>query len=1857
MRKILHRFLVVVVIFFTSNSMAYAGTGIWDFYVYIGGQGYYLNNSSGYGGLQAYNGTNFGNVTSSSLFITAAQINTYKTTGSSNVCGGTMYYRVYMQGTTAPAFTALPQALNYDGTYGDVISGASTNQRWKASSPNQDLKSGVTQPGTYNVEIRFDYTGDNSSSSGCGTTFTGTVYTATFTFGNTYYWIGGSTSGWNTSGAWSTSLGGASAGAITPSTSNIYIFDASNLGGGYTGAVVATHGSLGAGFNVAQIILKNNANITYGPSSSSRAITVTGGSGTDFDIPSGSTWTMSNSYSNTSVTMATSATAVIAGTVHLGAAVRTNTTGASSSFLAGTDKRSVAFNSGGICEINISGSSGVFPFGSGTDSSVVFYSGSKMVHERSDYIFGGITKNVVYFDHGSTYEFTASNSNASYNAFRIQNSGGTPSTRTFGIVLWNPYDNGSALNAGAFGSDIILDSMVVSSSTTVSAINIQDGTHTLTIYGNLSNYSTTTLLNFSPSVNGTFTINFSGTSGTQYILNRNPAASGAGIVFGTTSSTRIVNINVGSSSTVRMGNGVDAGDFQLSSPSSTPGNTVFTVNGTLNMGTSISYANTSSTGRGGTFITTSGSTLQMGHLSGINLFASGNIGNVQNSTRTFNTAGNYEYNATTGNQVTGDALPATVNNLTINNTTSTNNTVQITNSAGTQVNGALYMTAGTMDLNGKTITMGNTTANTIYVTGARAINNTNATNGRVDVPSTSSALTITSASGTSLTFGTNAELQTAKSVNFGSTFTTTNDTFRIKNGGYVPTGGYAPYYGTGSTLIYDCGCNFTSINSTTKEWYENTTGNNYGVPYNVMIKAGSSLNFSSTNFVHELRGDLTIGETTGSSSTLYLSTGSGDLNIGGNWIRNQQGIFTHNNNRVYFNGATGNQTIQVTGGGTETFSGITITKSGGGNVQLITTPNLTNIASAKNSGDVIQIFYGGLDLNGDTLTLSGTGGNINVANGIRTITGAANSTVVVSGSSGTISKTVTSSSSGTLVIDANVKVKVATGIDFGYSSGAITTINGSLEMGPNAYVNSSTNSAPYYGVGSTLIYNTLSNFISINTNTKEWYENSFGSVAGVPYHVTIKSGSSLNFSNTSFDHELRGNLTIGEATGSSSTLTLSTTSGGDLNVGGNWTRNALGVFIHNNREVEFNGSNDATITVSATDPVEEFAYMLLNKSAKANKLTLASSVRVSDRARFNKGTLDLGTKFFTILSTAAKTGRIGQSDSANTNFLYGSDNNTGQFIIQRYFPAKRAWRLVAAPLKNGGGTHTISQAWQEGMAFDYQTGSTFAGDTVAATYATQITGGSISNGFDLSFENKASILKFVSSGSSTFNNSTGTWTPPGNTNSTSVNSEQGWMLFVRGDRKNYGQITTASKTPLLTTLRPRGQINIGDVRVPASGNLTGIQVVGNPYASAVDFNAVAKSGSVNTTQYWVWDPQVGGINGRGAFVALAWNSGTSTYDRSIPLTTGTSTYDNRNIPSGAAVMVDFGTTGGYITFSESNKSSQDTTKAFRPSSGIRTTLNSVEPDGTTFVTDGVLTLFNPTYDTAVNKEDVMKLVNVEGENFSIKKNGALLSIEKTRLPKNTDTIFLNWSKVKVRNYQLEITLDSLENSWTKFYLEDAYKKTLTPLSYSDTTKYDFKIIREDSGSFKADRLRLILKYDPPVYSTTKAWQQQNNVRLQWGLNEEKYVVRFVIERSIDGINFLPIGKIEAEDIRGKGIHQWLDTKPLFGNNFYRIRGIGENGHIIYSPIVRVLVARPSIAVYPNPVTNGLVGLQFTNMPEGNYQIVLMNSVGQPIVRRQFNHVGGNRTEQITLGTVRARGNYQIEILSPDGSSSVIKLVY
>ncbi|WDF48306.1 T9SS type A sorting domain-containing protein [Chryseobacterium sp. KACC 21268] len=531
---------------------------------------------------------------------------------------------------------------------------------------------------------------------------------------------------------------------------------------------------------------------------------------------------------------------------------------------------------------------------------------------------------------------------------------------------------------------------------------------------------------------------------------------------------------------------------------------------------------------------------------------------------------------------------------------------------------------------------------------------------------------------------------------------TVNGTLQLNNGGFVSSN--APVYGASSTLVYNTtygvGTEWTTTGTTAGSGIPNhvTIQNNAAVTYgavgarglagNLTITSGSltsgdilnvkgtttNVGTLTTNSTANFTGLVTnsgtfnsngvsnlAGNFTNSVTAAILSLG-GDFYLGGNWAN--AGTFTPNNKAVFFNGATGTQSITNTNSSnsnTETFAYLVNNKAAG------TLSITSNIIISGTSGDVFQIINSAAtSLNGAnrTITFNGNGGNILVSGAERTITGTSTTAAIVI--NGT--KTVRSTSGGTLVLGTNITTKLSNGINFG---AGLTTVSTALEINNGGYV---ITNAPIYASTSTLTYNVGAGY-GVNN---EWTGNATTAGAGIPQNVIITGNTIINMPNSI--RGLAGNLSINAL----SSLNMNNTIGADLALGGNFTNN--GTFAPNNTAVIFNG-NDTTQTISGATA---FDYFIVNKTGTFGTVTLASSIIINKDLTLTSRSITLSSFNLTLPNKSSVI-----TSNANS---YINATGTGKLIRQNIdgtadwiFPMGVAATLRYAPLtvKNLSGTTEI----------------------------------------------------------------------------------------------------------------------------------------------------------------------------------------------------------------------------------------------------------------------------------------------------------------------------------------------------------------------------------------------------------------------------------------------------------------------------------------------------------------------------------------------------------------------------------------
>ena len=673
-----------------------------------------------------------------------------------------------------------------------------------------------------------------------------------------------------------------------------------------------------------------------------------------------------------------------------------------------------------------------------------------------------------------------------------------------------------------------------------------------------------------------------------------------------------------------------------------------------------------------------------------------------------------------------------------------------------------------------------------------------------------------------------------------------------------------------------------------------------------------------------------------------------------------------------------------------------------------------------------------------------------------------------------------------------------------------------------------------------------------------------------------------------------------------------------------------GNFIPDLGTVKFTGATDTSIAYISGAQQSTIDNIIISKSAYG--LALKSGVTVKDTLRISQGIL-YSNGHLTLKSDSGKTATLTALpvDGSGVATAYIA----GTVSIERYLKARKAWRLLSAPLKNTGVVPTINQAWQEGAT----SGNPNAG------YGIQIIGGTTANGYDLGPTANAS-LKIYDNATNIFKALPAI---PGT--NTAISGHNGYFAFVWGNRSTNLFNSAAAATP--TTLRMKGEIKAGDQVIPV--NAFKYTVMGNPYPSAIDFGLLTRTNVRNS--FYAWDPMLAGSYGVGGYVTVSWNG--SSYD-----VTANASNISRCIPSGSAVMVQSAdsATAGSVIIKESAKTfcnGQGPLARFGLKEQVSTLLYESNADGSRALIDAVLTTYADDFSNEKDQYDVAKL---GAKYIGLQRGNKVYAIERRKTITANDTIYLNLNGLSIRNYQLNFVLTNMEHVGLQAILKDSYSATLNNklLNMNDSNAIAFQV-NSDAASYAADRFSIVftpLAVLPVTFTNVQAVKVSDGIAVKWVVENEWNIKEYVLEKSIDGIAFWPVHLAPAKATNGGGAqYDYLDKEVIKGNNFYRVRSVSSNGVNANSKVVKVNVTNPSndLVVFPNPIQANILKLHINNPEEAFYALSLINSSGQKVYS---NKTRVSNSTNITLSLPKAlpAGIYQLQINSPQHNKFIQKII-
>ena len=167
----------------------------------------------------------------------------------------------------------------------------------------------------------------------------------------------------------------------------------------------------------------------------------------------------------------------------------------------------------------------------------------------------------------------------------------------------------------------------------------------------------------------------------------------------------------------------------------------------------------------------------------------------------------------------------------------------------------------------------------------------------------------------------------------------------------------------------------------------------------------------------------------------------------------------------------------------------------------------------------------------------------------------------------------------------------------------------------------------------------------------------------------------------------------------------------------------------------------------------------------------------------------------------------------------------------------------------------------------------------------------------------------------------------------------------------------------------------------------------------------------------------------------------------------------------------------------------------------------------------------------------------------------------------------------------------------------------------------------------------------------------NDILVTWKTASEYNNSHFVIERSLNGIDFVALGQVAGiGNTTVINTYNYTDANVPKVNMYYRLQQVDINATVKYSAIVLVKLSRnkePLLSIYPNPIPLHKATLTVSNIANGNYTLSVKSLDGKTVLYTIESIIANNQILQLQLPETLQKGIYLLQVTN---SNEVIKLV-
>lgn len=177
---------------------------------------------------------------------------------------------------------------------------------------------------------------------------------------------------------------------------------------------------------------------------------------------------------------------------------------------------------------------------------------------------------------------------------------------------------------------------------------------------------------------------------------------------------------------------------------------------------------------------------------------------------------------------------------------------------------------------------------------------------------------------------------------------------------------------------------------------------------------------------------------------------------------------------------------------------------------------------------------------------------------------------------------------------------------------------------------------------------------------------------------------------------------------------------------------------------------------------------------------------------------------------------------------------------------------------------------------------------------------------------------------------------------------------------------------------------------------------------------------------------------------------------------------------------------------------------------------------------------------------------------------------------------------------------------------------------------------------------------PVTLSALEVTYKDGQAIVVWQTETERNSYQFIIERSVNGVYYEPLGEQEAAiHSVTRQYYQFIDRSPVRGLSYYRLKAIDLDGSFEYfGPKSLRITAPKSLSVYPNPVEGKTLSFRTNFAPSEADRIMLINYLGVELLEININDAANS----ILLHEDFQQGPYILRYISDDFETSVRVLI-